>query len=137
MKTSIILWIVGVSFFILAYFFYQQAADFREKAELVTGSIVGFTQQGSEGTQNCSVVAYQTSSGETFQHFSNQCGFGQNIGDPIELYYDPVDPEGVQVKSFTSTWLVALLLGIPGAISVALGVLFLPRYTKFLKKLTS
>jgi len=117
--------------------FNEMVEGLREKAELVTGSIVGFTQQGSEGTQNCSVVAYQTSSGETFQHFSNQCGFGQNIGDPIELYYDPADPESVQVKSFTSTWLAALLLGIPGAISAALGVLFLPRYTKILKNLTS
>ncbi|MGH2582562.1 MAG: DUF3592 domain-containing protein [Anaerolineales bacterium] len=130
MKTSVVLWIIGLALIVAAVFFYRRAADFRESAVLTTSTIVGFTQQGQEGTQNCSVLSYTAENGESYQHFSNQCGFGQDLGDEIELYYDPNEPERVQIRSFTSTWLATLLLGIPGILSIGLGVGLMPKTKK-------
>lgn len=127
MKTSIVLWIIGVVLLGLAVFFYQKSANFREDAVLVSGTIVSFTYQGENETQSCPVVRYSTESGETIDYFSNQCTFGKDLGDEMELYYDPNGPENVQMKSFTSTWLAALLLGVPGLVLVGLGFGLMPK----------
>ena len=127
MKTSVGLWVVGVVLLGLAFFFYQKSASFRDNAILVSGTIVSFTYQGENETQSCPVISYTTQTGETIDYFSNQCTFGKDLGDVMELYYDPDQPETVQMKSFTSTWLAALLLGIPGLALVGLGFGLMPK----------
>ena len=66
----------------------------------------------SDGTTYRSVIEFQTDSGETVR-FTSRLGTSSraDLGDPIDVLYDPADPRGATEKTFPNLWLFPMIFG--------------------------
>jgi hypothetical protein len=116
--------ILGILFLGGAAIAYFSGASFRDKAVLTTGTVTGFTvsvDSEDNSESYCPQVRYQTKSGETFTYFSNFCSSppGYEVGEKVEIFYDPENPDKGQIKGFWSQYLLVTIfscIGLPLAI---------------------
>ena len=106
----------------------------REMASRVpaTGSVVELTHRytGGRGGIYCPVVEFSLPSGETIRFTSD---FGSRpashqIGQSVDVRYDPADPHKAEILSGMSTWLVPAILVFMGGVACCLAVTFLGIY---------
>lgn len=78
----------------------------------------------SDGNAYCPVIRYTTRTGRTLEHYSNVCSWpaAYEVGDQVRVYYDPLDPQRVQVNDLFGTWFVPLLLGFMGIVFGGVGL---------------
>jgi uncharacterized membrane-anchored protein YitT (DUF2179 family) len=86
----------------IAAIIYMSGVSFRNRAELTTGTVTGFS---------------------TVIHNSHVCNSppAHQVGDQVEIYYDPENPGKAQVKNFWSQYLVVSILGCIGLPFVLFG----------------
>ncbi len=124
--------LAGIGLFLLAAaaLTYVQSAYFVAHAQLATGTVVAFSiskDPDTSASSYCPEVRYQTQSGQTVNFGANTCSSpaAYQVGDPIELYYDPQNPQAAQIKSFAAQYLVSTSLvisGLPLALAGLLGL---------------
>jgi len=119
--------ILGLLFLVGAGIAYAVGKNLRDKAELVTGTVTGFrisvdSEDNSE--TYCPQVRYRTRGGRDLTYDSNFCSSppGHDVGEQVQIYYDPEDPERAQVKGFWSQYLVVLILACIGLPFAAIGI---------------
>ena len=128
--------ILGVIFLGVAAILYNMGNSFRSKAEQTTGTVTGFSvsvDSEDNSESYCPQVRYRTKSGQDVTYFSNFCSSppAYDVGEKVELYYDPQDPERVQLKGFWTQYLVITIFACIGLPFAAVGVwLALPSKTK-------
>jgi len=113
--------LTGIGFFLLAWaaFAYAQTAYFVSRAQETTGTIVALvlsTDPDNNANFYCPEVSYVTQSGQTVHFDANVCSTASTykVGDELELYYNPANPQEAQIKSFGAQYLVAASLVISG-----------------------
>lgn len=79
-----------------------------------TGVVVDIdTSRDSDGdTSYRPVVEFVAENGQTYR-FTGRTGSSSRptVGEPIDVLYDPADPQGATEKTFTNLWLFPLIFG--------------------------
>jgi hypothetical protein len=119
--------ILGLLFVAGAGIAFALGNSFRSKAELATGRVTGFTVSvDSEDNSEtyCPQVRYETSSGEGVTYNSNFCSSppAYEVGEEVEIYYDPAAPEQAQIKGFWSQYLLVTIFSCIGLPLLAVGI---------------
>jgi hypothetical protein len=119
--------ILGLLFLGGAGIAFYLGESMRSRAELTTGTVTGFSVQvdSEDNSQTyCPQVTYRTRSGEQRRYDSNFCSSpaAYDVGEQVELYYDPNDPDSAQIKGFWSQYLVVTLFACMGLPLTGLGV---------------
>ena len=111
-----------------AYFSQQRKMEGRVAA---VGTVVELASQVTDnGHIICPVVEFAAPSGEKIRFTSD---FGSlparhQVGQSVNLRYDPTDPQKAEIDSAMSLWLVPLILVFMGVIACCLTVAFLVAY---------
>ena len=104
---------------IIAGFLYLGEANFLRHAELTTATVTTVKRQLSvdEGHSFCPVFEFTTRDGQSESYLSNVCTSpaSYKVGDQEQLYYDPQNPQHVQMKNFWSEYTAVFVLGVVGA----------------------
>jgi hypothetical protein len=111
----------------LAYFVTLAPADW----PLVPGTITGLAQDESVDTDGfqsltyCPYVEYTTLEGETLEVLLSECANppAYEVGDTVEVYYDPSQPRSVQLKGGVRQWVGNISAGVFGGLGGCLSVL--------------
>lgn len=91
-----------------------------ERMLRTAGSVVAVSGRG------CPSIAFSTGQGERVTFSGQVCSRpGYDVGESVELLYDPLEPQNAHIDGFTQNWFVSLLLGSFGLIFLAAGLLFL------------
>lgn len=114
----------------MGWFGWNQRADtveFLADSVSTTGTVVELIyEEDSEGDETYyPVIEFSTQSGESLRHKSRGGSYPApyDIGEGVEILYNPANPHEAQINSFTELWLFSyILLGI-GALFVLFGVL--------------
>ncbi|HEY2981571.1 MAG TPA: DUF3592 domain-containing protein [Anaerolineales bacterium] len=132
--------ILGVILLGVAGILYNMGNSFRSKAELTTGTVTGFSvsvDSEDNSESYCPQVRFRTTGGQDVTYFSNFCSSppAYDVGEKVELYYDPQNPESAQLKGFWSQYLVVTIFACIGLPFAAVGVwIALPSKAKKEKK---
>jgi hypothetical protein len=103
-------------------------------AERATGTVIDLQEERSTDSDGGfhyvyhPVVRFTTAEGRTVE-FRSPSGSSSppDIGDSVEVLYDPDDPSDAQLSGFFDIWLFPIVSGI-GAIAFAFFGLFAPRF---------
>jgi hypothetical protein len=99
----------------------------------VTGTVTALNESssydddtGSYMTTSCPTIAYTTASGETIENDVNECASPPQyqVGDSVELYYDPQDVRNVQIEGGVRDLvgnIFVIVFGILGAVFSLIG----------------
>ena len=116
---------LGALMLVLGIFFYFNANQFRGSAEKATGTVVDFT---AVGENTCPVVRFITSDGQRVDAVADVCS--AQIGDTVEIFYDPEQPDRIQVDNPTQSLYIPAFLSVFGLYALAQGSGFLGRKSK-------
>jgi hypothetical protein len=124
--------LVGTGFLMLAgaVLTYIQSVNFINHAQLTTGTIVALsmsTDPDDSSNYYCPQVRYTTQSGQTVNFDANTCSTAQTykVGDQVEVYYDPQNPQVAQLKRFAAQYLASTSLVVVGLPIAVVGMLAL------------
>lgn len=108
----------------------QASAQRTESTAATVVEVTERTSQSRDGDGNlrtttnyCPTVEYVVG-GETFQVESDVCTGsreGNEVGDELDVNYNPADPSDAAIDSWTQRWLTPLILGGVGATFVLVG----------------
>jgi hypothetical protein len=113
-----------------AYFSQQYKMKSRVAA---VGTVVELTSRiTASGRANiiCPVVEFSAPSGEKIR-FTSEFGSlpaKHQVGQTVNVRYDPVDPKNAEIDSAMNLWLIPLILVFMGSIACCLSVAFLGAY---------
>jgi len=113
-----------------AYFNQQRKMESRAAA---VGTVVELTmQQTASGRSSmlCPVVEFTVPAGEKIR-FTSDFGSrpaGYQVGQNVNVRYDPADPQKAEIESTTTLWLVPLILVFMGFIAGCMTIVFLGYY---------
>jgi hypothetical protein len=121
----IMLGVGGLLLAIAGYLFFR-GQYLERNGELVTGTVTDFsvsTDADDNSESYCPQVRYTTKAGQTLTYDSNFCSSppAYDVGQKVELYYDPKKPEDVQMKGFWVQYLTIVILGCIGLPILAFG----------------
>ena len=118
--------IVGLGLLIGSIFAYQNSKSFIEGATTTEGVVTELIRSRSSDSNSDyykPVFEFMTSKGETVEIISST---GSNPpsyseGEKIKILYMPSDPQSAKIDSFTSLWLLPLILAIIGGVFFIIG----------------
>ena len=119
--TGIGLFLVGIAVII-----YVLGVSFRSNAELTSGTVSGFstvTDSDDGSLTYCPMVKFTTNIGQQVTYDSHVCNSlpAHEVGDQVQIYYDPENPQSAQIKDFWSQYLVVTILACIGLPFVVFG----------------
>ena len=111
--------VMGLFLIGIAAIIYLVGSSFRSNAELTTGTVSGFstvTDSDDNSQTYCPIVQFSTETGQQVTYYSNTCNSppAHQVGDSVEIYYDPENPEKAQIKGFWSQYLAVIIVGCIG-----------------------
>ena len=120
--------VIGFLLVATAGFTYVQSAYFVSRAKLTTGVVVGISTSVDQDTNSilyCPQISYITKTGQTVKFSANTCTSPSiyNIGDVVNMYYDPQNPQDAQIKSFGAQYLLTTSYFVAGLPLVLIGFL--------------
>jgi hypothetical protein len=99
---------------------------------LVAGTVTSMSQSesynsdmGTYTTTYCPTVEYVTLEGQSFSVDLNECSTPPmyNVGDSVEIYYNPLDPHQVQLKGGVQQMVGNIFVIVLGAIGGVLSII--------------
>jgi hypothetical protein len=122
--------LLAVAFLVLGMISYRRVVRFIQSAAAAEGTVIDLRlRHDSDGDPlYYPVFRFQDSAGKEYEICSdtgsNPPGFAK--GAPVDVLYDPSDPESARLDSFVQLWfLTTLLFGFGGVATVASVALFL------------
>jgi len=116
-----------------AYFKQQRQMESRLPAP---GTVVELTSRISASGRSsilCPVVEFTVPSGEKIR-FTSEFGSRpamHQVGQSVEVRYDPADPNKAEIDSGATMWITPLILVFMGLLACCLGISFLTIYGMF------
>jgi hypothetical protein len=121
---------VGTILLSVSAFLFIHEKQFIEHAQTTSGKVIELGRSVSSNSNSRGsityypVVEFTTADGKRVVFSSN---FSSNppefeVGEEVEVYYEPEKPSGAEVKSFFSQWFAALLTGGMGLIFGTIGI---------------
>jgi Protein of unknown function (DUF3592) len=102
------------------------AARFVRGAERTTGTVIDLDSRTSDGgLVHHPIVRFTAADGRTVE-FTSSSGSSSppDVGDRVEVLYDPDDPQDAQLSGFFSLWLWPIALGGVGIAFAAAGLFY-------------
>jgi len=118
----------GIGLILLAFagVSYMREADFLGRAESASGQVVDFNLSSSTegGSSYCPVIDFTTKDGQPVKYFANVCSSppSYDIGEEVQVLYDPEDPKKVQMDGFWSKYVGTFVLSCIGLPFFAIGI---------------
>lgn len=119
--------IIGLALLGGAFFLYQNKQTFLEKAITVKGTVTELLPSRSDNSTTYKpVVSFTTKDGKQIQYTSSVSSNppSYEVGETVEIFYDPADPHDANINGFASLWLAPLILGFIGTIFFLIGFSF-------------
>ncbi|MBB4802442.1 hypothetical protein HNP37_002515 [Flavobacterium nitrogenifigens] len=126
--------LIGAGLLAGAIYLYVDKQAFLEKAETTQGTVIEMIPKRSKDSTTYSpVVSFITKSGQTITYTSSVSSNppSYDVGENVEIFYDPANPNDAEINGFVSLWLGVLILGGIGIVFFLIGSLgVLLRYLK-------
>ncbi len=111
--------VFGLVLLLAAGLTYFQSVHFLSRAKLTTGTVVGMftaTDPDTGSRSHCPQISYTTKAGKTVKFEANVCQSpaAYVVGDLVNIYYDPENPQDAQIKSYAAQYLMPTSLTISG-----------------------
>lgn len=97
---------------------------FLDQSVRATGEVIELAERRSNGeTFYCPVVRFRAANGEPTQFQANWCSqpADHQVGDRVEVLYDPAHPDQAQIRAEVIPWLFAAIFGGIGSIFAIAG----------------
>lgn len=117
---------LSVLMFALCGFFYTRTSKFIQTSHKAQGKVVELQESRSDnGTVFHPVYTFVDRSGAEQKIYSSMGSYppAYQVGDAVNVLYDPQNPRSAEIEGFWSLWLVPLILGIIGAGQAVFGLL--------------
>jgi hypothetical protein len=121
---------LGVLMLAIAGYLYVKEQGFLTRAQTATGTVVDLDlSSGGDNTSSfCPVIEFTTKAGEPVRYYGNVCSNppSYDIGEQVEVLYDPQDIRKVQMTGFWSQYtgvVVLSCIGVPFLLFTLWGVL--------------
>jgi hypothetical protein len=121
---------IGVILLAIAGIIYVRERAFLSRAQTAMGTVVDLDlSSDSDGASSfCPVIEFTTEAGEPVRYYGNVCSNppDYNVGEQVEVLYDPQDITHVQINSFWSQYtgvLVLSCIGLPFLLFTIWGVI--------------
>lgn len=112
---------IGACLLGIAALMYFNEQSFLDRAEHATGTVVDLDR--SDGAF-CPVIDFTTRDGQQVRYFGNVCTSppAYDLGDQVELLYDPENIKNVQMNGFWSQYVGEVVLGAIGLPFLLIGL---------------
>jgi hypothetical protein len=118
-----ILLVVGLGFLVTAGVVYATTTSFLAGAERTTGTVVGLVERPAGATEERHRTVWAPEvrfavDGRTIE-FRGNVGSSPpayEVGDSVQVAYDPADPSDARIVGFTDLYLLPLIFGLVGAV---------------------
>ncbi|MBE8726537.1 DUF3592 domain-containing protein [Flavobacterium hungaricum] len=107
-----------------ALYLYQNKREFLDKAITVQGTVKELISSRSKNSTTYKpLVSFITKDGKQIEYTSSVSSNppSYEVGEKVEIFYDPADPYDADINGFASLWLGPLVLGILGIIFFSIG----------------
>jgi hypothetical protein len=120
----------GAALLLLAGALAARSGLLLSEAATAPGTVVALERRAAgEAASAAAVVRFRTADGAEHQVrsglWSSPPAF--EVGEPVEVVYDPARPGAARIRSFAELWAVPLVLAVAGAPFLAIGLLGLAR----------
>ncbi len=120
--------VVGIGILGLAFYLYNSQKDFISTAIKVPGTVIDNVIGGEDNDVYFPMVQFRSRDGEE-RRFTASTGSSppmHNVGEPVEVIYNPDNPDDAQINSTFDLWFGPILCAGLGAIFtlVGMGVFF-------------
>ena len=115
---------IGVVLLIIGGLVTWHTVEFKSKAESAEGTVIEMQPRHSDGsTTYAPVVEFETAGGElvTYHSSSSSSPPAYDVGESVEVLYDPNDPSEAKINSFFNLWFLPLLLAGMGIVFGGIG----------------
>lgn len=118
---------IGLALLVGAGLTYFQSVNFLNHAKLTTGTVVGIfvtVDQDTNSTLYCPEISFTTKTGQTIKFDANTCSApsAYAVGDVVNMYYDPQNPQDAQIKGFGAQYLLSTSFLVSGLPLAAIGI---------------
>lgn len=120
--------VVGVTLLVLAGMVYRNHRAFLATAVHTRGEISNYTTRLDNGsTYYKAVIKFtdQTGEGHVFESNTSSTRKVGNLGDRVDVLYSPKVPADAMIDSFSSLWLMPLILAGIGGMQLFVGTLLI------------
>jgi hypothetical protein len=114
---------LGCIFALAALLLWGFGAWFRAQAAETSGIVSEVSlRHYADGNSYCPVVHFRVR-GQVYTHYSDICSWPASYeqGQEVRLWYDPNDPQRVQLDDFVGNWLLPLIFGGVGLLFIGIG----------------
>lgn len=111
--------IVGLAFFVGAWFAYKSTSDFIDRAEDAEGEVIEMIRSRSDDSYTYKpVVEFTAPNGERVEFASSTSSNppAYDVGEIVDVLYDPDDPHDARIDGAFSLWFLPIFLSIFGLI---------------------
>ena len=124
---SAIFFLVGIALLIGGFFVYRSNQQFLQSSLKSTGTVTRLDlKQSSDSSSYYPVVQFRTLENQVI-NFTSSAGSNPasyQVGETVEVNYNPTDPTSAKINDFMSNWLTVLILGIMGTLFSFMGAIF-------------
>lgn len=134
---SIIFFLIGIGMIIGGIFAYRSNQQFLQSSLKSTGTVTGLDlRHSSDSSSYHPVVQFRTLENQVI-NFTSSVGSNPasyQVGETVEVNYNPTSPNSAKINDFTSNWLTVLILGLMGTLFSFLGAIFPVNIIRFSRK---
>lgn len=124
---SAIFFLVGIAMIIGGIFMYRSNQQFLQSSLKSTGTVTRLDlKQSSDSSSYYPVVQFRTLENQVI-NFTSSAGSNPapyQVGETVEVNYNPTNPNSAKINDFMSNWLTVLIFGIMGTLFSYIGVIF-------------
>jgi hypothetical protein len=116
--------IIGIGILMLAIYLYNTQSEFIAKGIKVPGTVIDNVIGGEDNDVYFPMVQFKSRDGEE-RRFTASTGSSppmHNVGEPVEVIYDPDNPDDAQINSTFDLWFGPILCAGLGAIFTLVGI---------------
>ena len=116
----------GVILLAISGILFVRELVFLGRAETTSGIVTAYSTytDSEDSTLYCPVIKYTTREGENNAYTSSSCSAPAdfNIGDMVQMVYDPGNPKNVQIKNIWDEYVGTIITGLIGLPFFIVGV---------------
>jgi hypothetical protein len=127
---KIFIWVfggIGAILLVIGAILFLQERSFLAAAETATGTVTDFdlSSDSDNSYSYCPVINFATKSGQKVEYHANVCSAppAYDVGDHVQVIYDPENPRKVQMDSFWGKYVGPLVLLLVGGPFLLIGLL--------------
>lgn len=133
---NVITWVLGIVLLVMAAYLFWSTKLFISRAMVTQGVVVENVRNYSDDSYTYSpVIQFNTEDGRNVE-FKSKMGSSSptySVGEKVEIFYEPNEPEHAKINSFMSLYFFPTILGVMGGVMI-LGKLAMMLFRRLGKK---